>query len=385
MKLEGMKKPSNPLQNTDQAASKQRKRSQRIITRLKTWVATPNGMLLIVQTKMALKMAVASAISYVIAQRLHWEYPFYAVIAAIIVMSSTHGSTLKQGVQRIIGSIIGTITGAIFAVTLGSNFWSLGTSVFLTIFLANYWKFNEAAKLAGYVSAIVILTHNQSPWLYAWGRFLETLLGIGVALLVNKLIFPTTAQAELRRCLSQTLVSLEQLYGLVIDGAFAGTYDRSKVDELKATIINHLLQGRELWKEVRQEQINESAQTGVNEAWQFLLRRIWEHILTMEHTILARQQNTFWQIFSPHLTQLAQETRSGMLALATAVKSRDARPSLPEMEVALTKATERFNQQQEFKREGYPIDELLRFFTFFYTMEEVGRKLQRMADLLSQG
>lgn len=166
-----MVKPNNTLPPRDnQTTSQQKLPKQTIITALNNWASSPNGML----GKMALKMALASAISLVIAQWLQWEYPFYAVIAAIIVMSSTHGSTLTLGIQRLIGTVIGAIGGAIFSVTLGNNPWSLGISVFLTIFLASYWKFNEAAKLAGYVSAIVILTHNQSPWLYAWGRFLES-------------------------------------------------------------------------------------------------------------------------------------------------------------------------------------------------------------------
>lgn len=207
------------------------------LTHLKTWASTPNGIL----AKMALKMAIASVLSFAIAKWLHWEYPFYAVIAAIIVMSSTHGSTLLQGFQRLIGTAIGAVGGAIFAAMLGSNFWSLGISVFLTIFLSNYWKFTEAAKLAGYVSAIVILNYNASPWLYAWHRFLETLLGIAVALLVNDFIFPASAGVELRRCLSQILTQLEQFYALVVDCAFTGSYDRAKADELKTT-INSLLQ-----------------------------------------------------------------------------------------------------------------------------------------------
>lgn len=353
--------------------------TQTIIIRLNSWASSANGIL----AKMALKMALASAMSLVIAQWLQWEYPYYSVIAAIIVMSSTHGSTLTLGIQRLIGTAIGALGGAIFTMMLGSNVWSLGISVFLTIFLASYWKFNEAAKLAGYVSAIVILTHNHSPWLYAWGRFLETLLGIGVALLINNFVFPASVGSELRSSLWQTLVSLEQFYGLVVDGGLTGNYERPKADAIKATIINSLQKGRGLWKEVRQGQTREAPEKQVNEAWEFLVRRIWEHILTMEHTVIVRQQDTFWQMLSPQLTQLAQETRSTMLILAHTVKSQKSHLSLPGIEVALTNATEQFNHLQAMQMQDYPIDELLRFFTFFYTMEEVGRKLQRMADTMN--
>ncbi|MBW4597079.1 MAG: FUSC family protein [Brasilonema angustatum HA4187-MV1] len=374
-----MVKPHKTFPPPDNQSTSQHKSPGQIITVLNNWACSPDGIL----AKMALKMAIASVISLVIAQCLRWEYPFYAVIAAIIVMSSTHGSTLTLGIQRLIGTAIGAIGGAIFAITLGSNPWSLGISVFLTILLANYWKFNETAKLAGYLSAIVILSHNQSPWLYAWGRFLETLLGIFVALLVNNLIFPASAGIELRGCLSQTLVALEEFYGLVVDGALTGNYQRSKADEIKVNIISSLQKGRQLWKEVRQGQTREPPQKQVNEAWEFLVRRIWEHILTMEHTILAREQDTFWHMLSPQLTQLAQETRSAMFALAHAVKSHQSHLSLPKMEVALTNASAQLNHLQGIRHTDYPINELLRFFTFLYTMEEVGRKLQRMTDTLT--
>ncbi|MBP5973874.1 FUSC family protein [Brasilonema sp. CT11] len=374
-----MVKPHKTFLPPDNQSTSQHKSPRQIITALNNWACSPDGIL----TKMALKMAIASVISLVVAQCLRWEYPFYAVIAAIIVMSSTHGSTLTLGIQRLIGTAIGAIGGAIFAITLGSNPWSLGISVFLTIFLANYWKFNETAKLAGYLSAIVILSHNQSPWLYAWGRFLETLLGIFVALLVNNLIFPASAGIELRRCLSQTLVGLEEFYGLVVDGALTGNYERSKADGIKANIISSLHKGRQLWKEVRQGQTRQPPEKQVNEAWEFLVRRIWEHILTMEHTVLVREQDTFWQILSPQLTQLAQETRSAMFALAHAVKSHQSHLCLPKMEVALTNASAQLNHLQGIRHTDFPINELLRFFTFLYTMEEVGRKLQRMTNTLT--
>ncbi|ARV61066.1 hypothetical protein BZZ01_22780 [Nostocales cyanobacterium HT-58-2] len=374
-----MVKFHNTLPPQDSQTTNQNGGRQISITALKTWAATPIGL----QAKMSLKMAIAAVISLLVAQWLQMKYPVYVVIAAIIVMSSTQGSTLILGSQRLIGTGIGAIAGAIFTVTLGTNPWSLGISVFLTIFLAYYWKFSDAAKIAGYVSELVILTHDQSPWLYAWGRCLETLLGIGIALLINNFVFPACAGVELRYCLSQTLISLEQFYGLVVDGALTENYEHPKADTIKATILNSLQKMQELWKEVRQGQTREPPDKQVNEAWEFLLGRIWEHILTMEHTVLVQQEDIFWQMLLPQLTQLAQETRSAMLALADAVKSHESHLFLPKIEVALTNVSDQFNHLSSTQHKDYPINELLRFFTFFNAMEEVGRKLQRMADTLS--
>ena len=337
---------------------------------------------LMVLGKSALKMAVAAAITFLITQQLHWDYPFYAVIASIIVMTTTYGSTLTLGIQRVIGTAIGAVGGAFFTIVLGTNFWSVLSSVFFTTLLAS-WKFQEASKMAGYVSTIVILSHNQSPWLYAWSRFWETLLGIGVALFVNHFLFPSRAGEELRRCLAKTLVELEEFYGLVVDSAFTGQYDRPKVEALKSQIIASFQKGRSLWKEVRQGQSGEPPQQQVNEAWEFLIHRIWEHILTMEHTILARQQDRYWQMLVQPLTQLAQETSTALLQLATAVKTQVSDLPLPDLDSALTKTTEQFNSLNSLREDKHFLDDLLRFFTFFYTMEEVGRKVQQMGSQLT--
>ncbi|PSB26420.1 hypothetical protein C7B82_19810 [Stenomitos frigidus ULC18] len=342
-------------------------------------------MALLLLSRTAFKTAIAAMLAFVIAQILHWEYPFYAVIAAIIVMGSTAGSTLTLSVQRLIGTAIGAIGGALIATLFGSNPLSLAGSVFLTVFLSSVWKFNEAAKLSGYISAIVILNYHHSPWLYAWGRALETLLGIGAALLVNKFIFPSRVDDELRRCLAEALVNLEQFYQLVMTGALTGAYDRPTVNALKLTIISSLQKSRELWKEVHQGQAGVPRERQVNETWEFLIYRLWEHILTMEHTILARQNDVFWQRLSPYLTQISQETTIALLALATAVKTHKTHLPLPNLETSLSEATEQVQHLQNAKQMEYPIDELLRFFTFFYTMEEVGRKLQRMAGTLKSG
>ena len=347
--------------------------------------AAPQGLSWLLLGRMALKTAIAAALAFVIAQALHWEYPFYAVIAAIIVMGSTAGSTLTLSVQRLIGTAIGAIGGGLVATLFGSNPLSLVGSVFLTIFLSSVWKFNEAAKLSGYISAIVILNYHHSPWLYAWGRALETLLGIGSALLVNQFFFPSRVDDELRRCLAETLVKLEQFYQLVMTGALTEEYDRPTVEALKLTIISALQKSRALWKEERQGQAGVPREMQVNETWEFLVRRLWEHMLTMEHTILARRHDVFWQLLAPYLTQLSQETTIALLALATAVKTHETDLTLPNLETSLAQATEQVQHLQNGGQTEYAIDELLRFFTFFYTMEEVGRKLQRMAGTLKSG
>jgi uncharacterized membrane protein YccC len=330
--------------------------------------------------KIAFKTAVAATSAFMLAQWLQLEYPFYAAIAAIIVMSSTSGSTLKLGVQRIIGTFIGVFIGILFTILFGANPYSLGASIFAAMFFCSYWKLNEAAKLAAYVSAIVLLNHDRSPWLYALERFSETFIGIGLALVVNQWLMPSHAAQELRRYLSQALIQIDQFYQLVMNCYLTGTYDRTVADEYKIKIIDLLLKIRELWKEVKQSQQNDLLH--IDPAWEFLMRRVWEHILTMEHTVLVRQPHPIWEELIPTMQQLAQETSDTFNELAKAVKAQQTNVSVLALEKVLTETTENLQQLQIIKEMSFPTDELLRFFTFFYTVEEVGRKLQKMVDTL---
>ncbi len=57
------------------------------------------------------------------------------------------GEYVELRIQRVIGTIIGVLAGVLFCSLLGSNVWSLGISIFLTILVSYVCKQNEAAKM----------------------------------------------------------------------------------------------------------------------------------------------------------------------------------------------------------------------------------------------
>jgi hypothetical protein len=53
------------------------------------------------------------------------------------------------------------------------------------MFVSHIISLPAAAKVAGYVSGIILLDHSDSPWSYALFRMIETVLGIGAAFAVS--------------------------------------------------------------------------------------------------------------------------------------------------------------------------------------------------------
>lgn len=331
----------------------------------------------ITQGKYAIKMGLAATLSVVIAEWLHLQYPIYALIAPIIIMGTTRGTTWDAGINRFKGTIIGTVSGATFDSILGSNPFSLLTGSTLVIFICRYLGLGEAYRLAGYVTAIVLLEHSKQPWLYAWGRFLETTLGIAIAFLVNTYLWPSPATENLRRFLVQMLVDLENLYQIIFNSYITGEYQQETINKLRLEILLPLRESEKLWSEAKKEQ---SGECWVDETWEFQFRRLWEHILTMNHAALDRQEDTFWQGLTPQLTELTQLTSMSFNKLAEAVANKKSFLILPNLDQALHAATQQVEQLQKIAGHNYSVEETLRFASFFYSMEAIAIKLKSLSD-----
>lgn len=137
---------------------------------------------------MSIRAGAAAAISVIVAHALKLEFPLYALVAAIIVTDLSASRTRHLGLQRLIGTIIGAVLGASLGALsplahAGPLLVAVG--VFAAMLATHVLGVRDAAKLAGFVSGIVLLDHNDRPWRYALYRLVETLIGFAAAFAIS--------------------------------------------------------------------------------------------------------------------------------------------------------------------------------------------------------
>ena len=80
-----------------------------------------------------------------------------------------------------VGTALGAAFGAALSQLLGGGPWVIGLAILVVVPACTVLTLDDAAVVAAYVAAIVVLEHAESPWVYAAFRLIETSLGIALA------------------------------------------------------------------------------------------------------------------------------------------------------------------------------------------------------------
>lgn len=126
--------------------------------------------------------------------------PFYSILAVLWCIQPYTNSTLAMAKQRTIGTFLGAAYGLVFLLVLRALGGGNKAAVYLTacamLVPILYTTVLMDKRNASYFSCVVFLTiainhsFDQNPYLFAFNRVLDTLIGIGVAVVLNSLHHP---------------------------------------------------------------------------------------------------------------------------------------------------------------------------------------------------
>jgi uncharacterized membrane protein YgaE (UPF0421/DUF939 family) len=134
----------------------------------------------------AVRIAVATTLSMLLARLLSTHEAYWAVIATLVVMQSPLSSTVPLAVQRIVACALGASLGAIEAAYFGANLVAFALTIFVLGLISLALRLERVGySYAGMTLAIIVLIPRpEAPWIVALHRFAEVSIGILVALAV---------------------------------------------------------------------------------------------------------------------------------------------------------------------------------------------------------
>lgn len=135
--------------------------------------------------QLSVRAALAAALAYWAATLFRSDYALYALVAAVIVTDLSPESSRKLAWQRFAGTLVGAVSGAALTYVIPVGPVALGVGILVAMLLSYVLRVGAAAKVSGYVAAIVLLAHGDDPWRYGILRAWDTALGIASALLVS--------------------------------------------------------------------------------------------------------------------------------------------------------------------------------------------------------
>lgn len=133
--------------------------------------------------------------------------PLNAGIAAIVCMQPTPGKTIETGINRFIGTMIGGVFGYVLIVlsTIIPRYddylfvLAIPTLMTLCISTCVWLKKYDSVIICCVVYLIIALEvgdNTGNAINYVAMRILDTIIGIGLATLINKFIFPYKGKAR---------------------------------------------------------------------------------------------------------------------------------------------------------------------------------------------
>ena len=137
--------------------------------------------------------------------------PFYSIIAALQCIQPYSPNMLKVGKNRITGTLIGAFWGA--CVLFGALWISggqieyentvlyyiiLGIFIGVVLYSTVVLKVTESSYFSAVVFLSITMNHigDANPYIFVFNRTLDTVIGVGVAVLTNSIHFPRIRDRE---------------------------------------------------------------------------------------------------------------------------------------------------------------------------------------------
>lgn len=348
-----------------------------------------------IELPLALRAGVAASFALIVELLFGAYFPrpdrlisgLWCVVTAIIVSQSNLGSTLKAAKNRFLGVFIGCILGGLFTTYFGANILSVGISISLTVIICSIMNLQDSLRIASLSVAVVMLLwgiqQSLSPWTFAFYRFIDSCLGIIVAITVSHLIFPSAAFTEMRHCAANALMLMNELYHSIIRLEFQDSKLRDAVDAKSADIKEALNDAKQRFEESKLEMLTDSSNI---DQWSLLinhLERTYELILGLEAVFNTSTKEMMSSSLEERLKDLTLQTEKTMVLLATEVESEQAISATDSLAKELSLLNDELLRYRTTRTtRQFELPDVQNFFVLFYSLRAIAEELQKIDNCI---
>lgn len=184
---------------------------------------------------MVVKATLATVIAWVIADRVMGSAtPFYAPLAALLVVDKTIVRSLGQSVRRIFAVGLGMALAWLVGTTLGLHWWSMGIVILGALVIGRWPRLGDHGIQVPSMALLSLLTAGGTSEDFTALTMLETLVGGVVGIAVNILVFAPLHVEEPRERVLDYSRRVRALLDEVAEG-LRGDWGKDDVDGWRAT------------------------------------------------------------------------------------------------------------------------------------------------------
>jgi uncharacterized membrane protein YgaE (UPF0421/DUF939 family) len=133
--------------------------------------------------------AVAASVAYLLAIFvLGHERPFFAAVAAVVCLGVTLGQRARRAVEVVFGVAFGLMVADLLVLIIGTGVAQIGVVVLLAMAAVVFFGGGPLLVNQAAISALLVVVLQPPNETFDPARFLDALVGGGVALVVNYLI-----------------------------------------------------------------------------------------------------------------------------------------------------------------------------------------------------
>ncbi|WP_433792416.1 FUSC family protein [Actinoplanes sp. CA-252034] len=154
---------------------------------------------------LAVQAGLAAGLAWFVAHDLFGRpMPFFAPIAAVIALGSSVGQRLRRTTELVVGVAAGIGLGDGIILLIGAGPVQIGVIVLLAVLLATAVGGGAPLIVQSASSAVLVATLTSTTG-QPWTRFLDALVGGGIALVVMTVLLPLNPLTVVRRAADPAL------------------------------------------------------------------------------------------------------------------------------------------------------------------------------------